>query len=96
MIRTALKHFISEICIELVFDKLSSNFNIKPVVFNNIHDFFVGQRFRSIEIIGQNREIAYSTVIHVNILDEYITVRDDDNISFRIDKHDIQRLRFIQ
>ena len=90
----ALKHFIAELCIELVFDKISANFNTVPIRYKTIHDFYVGQHFNTVEVIGQYRALVHVTVIRINVIDEYITVQDDYAMSFRIDKHDIPRLRF--
>lgn len=90
-----MQYLVSEICIELLFEKISTNFNIRTIEFNSVYDFYVGQRFSIIEIVGQNRVIAGAIVINVNVIDEYVTICDDDNMSFRIDKYDIHKLRFI-
>lgn len=90
-----MQYLISEICIRLLFEKISTNFNIRTIEFNSVYDFYVGQRFSIIEIIGQNRVISGAIIINVNVIDEYVTVCDDDSMSFRIDKYDIHKLRFI-
>ena len=90
-----INHFIIELCIELFFQKLSANFTCIPIYYTNVYDFYVGQKFTSIEIIGQSRSVAYPVVVHVNIIDEYVNVQDYDLNVFRIDKNDIPRLRFI-
>lgn len=96
MMKMLLKYFITEICIELFFEKISSNFNCKPITYNSIHDFYVGQYFHSIEVIGQDRSIIGAYVFNINILDEYLTVKDSEGFTFSIDKNDIPRLRFIK
>ncbi len=96
MIEILIKHIISEICIEMTFDKISSNFNRIPIIYNKVSDFYVGQKFITIEVIAQHRTIDGASVISVNTIDEYINVLDNDGFTFRIDVHDIPRLRFIK
>lgn len=94
MIQVLLKHLITEICIELFFQKISSNFICSPVQYMSVYDFYVGQKFNSIEVIGEDISIPYPVVVHVNVIDEYVTIKDFFN-TFKIEQNDLPRLRFI-
>jgi hypothetical protein len=97
MILTLLKHSIYETCIDVVFENLLTNFNSIPITkFTSIDDFYVGQQFNSIDVIGQGRRLTNPIVISINKCDVrgYIDVRDDLGNRYAINSDDIHRLRF--
>lgn len=97
MILTLLQYIIVEKCIDVLFKNITENFNTKPVVIvTSINDFHIGQRFSSINVIGEGMRLTNVVVISINKynVDTYVDIRDELCNRYAINSTDISSMRF--